>query len=121
MNCYCRYLLGKAADERSLQLFEGAIQHEATILSDDEIILLEFMIRNPWSIGSIDACMGLFFHNHRLRKRMTIAFAILETNPMYFDFFRPRVFGPTYFLNLSVSAVKELFMALTGRIILLFF
>lgn len=121
MNAFCNYLLGKNADENSLRLFEAAIQHEATQLNEKEIRLLEFMLSNRWTIGYIDAAMGIFYHNHRLRKRMTIAFAILETNPLYYDFFKPRQFSSTYIFNLAASAVREAFLALTGRLILFFF
>jgi hypothetical protein len=92
MIVYCKYLTGKSADNQSLSLFERAIQHEETILNDAEIKLLQFIISNTWCIGFIDSALGLFNPKHRLRKRMIIAFAILETSPLYFDFFKPKTF-----------------------------
>lgn len=121
MNCYCHYLLNKNADEQSLALFERAILHEATILTAKEENLLRFMLNNTWSVSLVDAAMGLFSHNHKLRKRMIIAFAILETNPLYFDFFRPQQFSFFYFINLTARGFMQGVKALAGCVILFFF
>lgn len=121
MTIYCRYLTGKSADEQSLSLFQKAIQHEETILADNEVRLLQFMIRNTWSIGLVDSALGLFNSNHRLRKRMIIAFAILETSPLYFDFFKPKTFPRTHLFTLMVKGMQETLQGLAGRLILLFF
>jgi hypothetical protein len=121
MTIYCRYLTGKNPDEQSLSLFERAIQHEETILVDDEIKLLQFMISNTWSIGLIDSALGLFNSGHRLRKRMIIAFAILETSPFYFDFFRPKTFPRIHLFTLIAKGILEGMQGLAGSFILLFF
>lgn len=120
MDGYCRYLLGKEADEQSLNLFTRAIQHEETTPNPDEIKLIEFILKNHWSISLIDAALGVFYPLHRMRKRMIIAFAILETNPMYYDFFRPKQYGRQFLGILIFKATKESIKAVIGRIILLF-
>ena len=121
MTIYCKYLTDKDADEQSLSLFCKAIQHEETILNDTEVRLLQFMIRNTWSIGFIDSALGLFNSGHRLRKRMIIAFAILETSPAYFDFFKPKAFSRFHLLTLMVKGLQEALQGLAGSLILLFF
>lgn len=121
MNCYTNYLLGKNADEQSLSLFERAIKQEATILNSEEEKLLRFMLNNSWSVTLFDAAFGMFLPKHKLRKRMIISFAILETNPLYFDFFEPKQFSAFHFLSLTVRAFFQLLKALAGSIILLFF
>jgi hypothetical protein len=121
INIYCKYLTGKAADEQSLSLFARAIQHEETILNDNEINLLQFMIRNTWSVGLIDSALGLFRPKHRLRKRMIIAFAILETSPVYFDFFKPRAFAKFHLITLAFKGLQEAMQGLAGSVILLFY
>jgi len=121
MTIYCRYLTGKNPDEQSLALFERAIEHEETILVDDEVRLVQFMISNTWSIGFVDSALGLFNPNHRLRKRMIIAFAILETSPLYFDFFKPKTFPRTHLLTLIAKGMQEALQGLAGSLILLFF
>ena len=121
MAVYCKYLTGKNPDEQSISLFERAIQHEETVLVDDEVNLLQFMIRNTWSIGLIDSALCLFNSGHRLRKRMIIAFAILETSPQYFDFFKPKTYGRIHLLTLMAKGMQEALQGLAGGLILLFF
>ena len=121
MNIYCRYLTGLTADEQSLSLFENAIQHEATTLNEKEINLLQFMIGNNWSIGLVDSALGLFNANHRLRKRMIIAFAILETSPHYFDFFKPKAFSRFHLFTLIAKGMQDALQGIAGSFILLFY
>ena len=121
MTVYCKYLTGISADEQSLALFHRAIQHEETILNDEEIKLLQFMIRHPFSVGLIDSALGLFKPKHRLRKRMIIAFAILETSPVYFDYFKPKVFSRLHLITLMGKGLQEALQGLAGSIILLFY
>jgi hypothetical protein len=121
MSVYCKYLTGINADEQSLALFQRAIQHEETILNDEEIKLLQFMIRNPFSVGMVDSALGLFRPKHRLRKRMIIAFAILETSPVYFDYFKPKVFSRLHLITLMGKGLQEGLQGLAGGIILLFY
>jgi hypothetical protein len=121
MSVYCKYLTGINADEQSLALFQRAIQHEETILNDEEIKLLQFMIGNPFSVGMIDSALGLFRPKHRLRKRMIIAFAILETSPVYFDYFKPKVFSRLHLITLIGKGLQEALQGLAGSIILLFY
>ena len=121
MSIYCRYLTGISPDEQCLALFVRAIQHEEAILNDAEVKLLQFMIANTWCIGFIDSALGLFNPKHRLRKRMIIAFAILETSPVYYDFFKPKTFSRLHLITLMVKGFQELLQGLTGSVILLFF
>jgi len=121
IDIYCKYLTGKNADEQSMLLFKRAIQHEETILDEKEIRLLQFMIRNTFNVGLIDSALGLFKPKHKLRKRMIIAFAILETSPLYYDYFKPRIFSRTHLFTLMVKGLQEVLQGLTGGIILLFY
>ena len=119
MSIYCKYLTGMDADEQCLSLFQKAIQHEETTLNDHDLKLLQFTIRNPFTIGLIDSALGLFKPEHPLRKRMVIAFAILETSPVYFEFFRPKVFSGSHLLLLFAKGVQEAFQVVAGSIILI--
>ncbi len=121
INIYCKYLTGKEADEQSLALFQRAIQHEEAILTEKEIRLLQFMIEYSFTIGPIDSALGLFNAKHKLRKRMIIAFAILETSPLYFDYFRPKVFSRTHLFTLMLKGLQEALQGVAGSIILLFY
>ena len=121
MSVYCRYLMGKDADEQSLNLFAQAVRHQEVKLSENEQKLLHFLLHQPWSVSCIDAALGLFKPHHVLRRRMIIAFAILETNPLYYDFFRPRVIDRSHLAVLISKSIMEVMRATAGRFILLFF
>ena len=121
MSIYCRYLTGLNADEQCITLFERTIQHEEAILNEAEVKLLQFMIANTWCIGFIDSALGLFNPKHRLRKLMILAFAILETSPVYYDFFKPKTFSRLHLITLMAEGLLELGQGLTGSLILLFF
>jgi hypothetical protein len=118
MSIYCKYLTGLNADEQCLALFYRAIQHEETVLNDSEIKLLQLIIRNPSAMGLIDSALGMFDPGHPLRKRMVIAFAILETSPVYFEFFKPKVFSRWHIFTLIAKGIQEAFQAVAGSIIL---
>lgn len=118
MNGYTNYLIGTNADEQSLLLFEKASHQPSMQLSEREKKLLHFVLQHKWGMGCVDAAMGIFTPKHPIRKRMITAFAILETNPMYFSFFKPRSFHLFYFFILSAKAILHVVKALTGRIIL---
>jgi len=119
MGIYCKYLTGLDADEQCLLLFYRAIQHEETVLNDAEIKKLQFIIRNPGSMGLIDSALGMFNPEHALRKRMVIAFAILETSPVYYEFFKPKTFSRGHIFTLFAKGIQEAFQAIAGSIILI--
>ena len=121
ISIYCKYLTGQEVDEQSRALFQRAIQHEETVLNEKELRLLQFIIRNPFTIGLIDSSLGLFRPKHRLRKRMIIGFAILETSPLYFNYFRPRVFSRAHLLTLMAKGLQEALQGIAGSFILLFY
>lgn len=120
MQCYCNYLLGKEADEHSLGLFEKAAKQDTMQLLPADEKLLNFVIENTWALGMVDAALGLFYPKHVLRRRLITAFAILETNPLYFSFFKPKQFSSIYLFQLSGAAMVEGIKAIAGRIILFF-
>ena len=119
MSIYCKYLTGKEADSQSIALFQRAIKHEEVKLDEPSIKLLQFIIRNQFTIGSIDSALGLFQPSHPLRKRMVIAFAILETSPVYFDFFRPKAFSRFHIFTLAAKAALEALQGIAGSLILM--
>ncbi len=116
MQCYCQYLLQKDADEQSIRLYEIAAKQIQ--LSNKEEKLLSFVLNNTWSIGCIDAALALFFPKHILRRRLITAFAILETNPLYFSHFKPKQFSVSQLFVLAAAAVSEGCKAIIGLIII---
>lgn len=52
--------------------------------------LLAFAARHPWSVGPLDAATGLLRRESRLRARLLVMAAVLETTPRFADDFLPR-------------------------------
>ena len=118
MDLYCRYLTGRPANAISQELFARAVGLELVTLASREESARQFILRNPWSIGPVDAAMGFFLPKHGLRRRMILGFAILEANADFFETFRPRSFSRAHLLSLACRGVAELFKSVIGRIIL---
>lgn len=119
MKLYCRYITGLEADAHSVNLFAHAIAQHKADLTTSEAALLQVMLQYPRSIPFIDAALGLFYAEHILRKRMIVAFAILETNPAYYSFFQPRQYSPLYILRLGIMGVLQVIKALIGKLIMM--
>ncbi len=118
MDLYCRYLTGNLADALSQALFPRGVDRGLVQLGSGEEKVRQFILRNPWSVGSIDAALGLFVPKHGLRRRMILAFAILEANPYFFEAFRPKSYSHAHVLTLACRGMAELFKSVIGRIIL---
>lgn len=118
MDLYCRYLTGRPADALSQELFGHAVNLGLVKLESGEERARQLILRNPWSVGPVDAALGFFLPKHGLRRRMILAFAILEANPDYFENFRPRSFSVAHAPVLACRGAVELFKAFIGRIIL---
>ena len=121
MDIYCQYLVGQKADEHSLLIFERAILQHKADLSAAEQQLLQFMINHTWTVGLVDAAVGMFHPNHILRKRMVIAFAILETNPLYYNFFCPKQYSVLHLPVLGLKGLGQLVQALGGKLLMMAF
>lgn len=55
--------------------------------------LLDFAVRHPWSVGPLDAATALVRPASRLRARLLVMAAVLETTPDFADAFLPRPAG----------------------------
>ena len=118
MELYCRDLTGQPADGHALTLFTRAVELGIAPLDDRGEKLLRFLFRNEWSLGCVDAALGVFLPRHELRRRMMLAFAILETNPGCFEVFRPRLLSRFHVLTLGLKGALELGKAVIGRVLL---
>jgi len=79
-----------------------------------DAMLLEFVRRYPWSVGPLDAATGLLRRGSRLRARLLVMSAVLETTPAFADEFLPRTAGRgTVFGRLVVIGCAAL-----GRVVL---
>jgi hypothetical protein len=68
-----------------------------------EASLVAFVRRHPWSIGFLDAAAALLQPSGRLRGKVLVMSAVLETSPTFADEFLPRT-KPRGSLVLHVAA-----------------
>jgi len=118
MKQYIRYITGRTATEHSLQQFSKANLQPSFALNPEEEYQLRQVLPYPILIPLIDCATGLFLPNHFLRKRMTLAFAIIETDTAYVDLFMPRPFRIYGFAQLAFRGTTAVFKAIIGRIVL---
>jgi hypothetical protein len=118
MRQYIRYITGRKPSEHALQLFVRANEQPTFILDHEEENQLRQILPHPILIPLIDCATGLFLPNHFLRKRMTLAFAIIETDTAYVDLFMPRPFRIYGFAQLAFRGTTAVFKAIIGRLVL---
>lgn len=82
-----RYVLGRAIDQRSADLYVRAAQ-SLGYSGDDAVV--RFVLQVPWSLWPFDALLALLRPDALLRKKLLLMAAILETQPQYGDDFLPR-------------------------------
>jgi len=81
---------------------------------DRDRALLAFVRRHPWSVGALDAATALVAPQSRLRQRLLIMAALLETTPEGAAEFLPREAG----LGRLVLALPAIGLAAVGRVVL---
>lgn len=118
MQHYIRYITGRKASDHAIQLFIKANREATFVLTEYEIEQIRKIVPHPILLPLIDCATGLFLPNHFFRKRMTLAFAIIETDPTYIDLFMPRPFRIYGFAQLAFRGTTAVFKAIIGRWIL---
>jgi hypothetical protein len=117
-----RYLLGgKSPNSKSISLYISAMTlRPASAIGRDEKIL-EFILKNPRSIGMIDGALAFSKKKSIVRRKILFMSAILETQPEYANIFLPQ--ERSWFYNIYIFWVgfRAVMKAMAGKMILLFF
>jgi hypothetical protein len=80
--------------------------------------LLAFVGRHPWSVGCLDAAAAVVARNSRLRQRLLVMAAVLETTPEGAAEFLPRDSGVgTLLLRLPVIGLAAGCRLLAGLVL----
>jgi hypothetical protein len=88
---FARYLLRTAPPPDTIERYCEAIPRLFPSLGTErDRALLAFVRRHPWSIGCLDAAAALVARNDRLRQRLLVMAALLETTPEGATEFLPR-------------------------------
>lgn len=105
-----KYLLGKVPNEKSIALYEKAMEELRISPVRNEERLLRFMLKNPGSVKWIDSALAMFRKESQIRKRMLVMCAILETQPEYVELFLPKRTNMIYILWVGACAVFRSFV-----------
>jgi hypothetical protein len=88
---FARYLVRNAAPADVVERYRDAV---ARLFPDPDgprdRALLSFVRRHPWSVGCLDAAAALVARDSRLRQRLLVMAALLETTPEGAAEFLPR-------------------------------
>jgi hypothetical protein len=88
---FARYLLREPAPAEALRRYHEAVERLfPDAASPRDRALLGFVTRHPWSVGALDAAAALLAPKSRLRQRLLLMAALLETTPEGAGEFLPR-------------------------------
>ena len=111
-----RYLVGRFP---SAELVERYCAANAAIFTEaagpEDLALVGFVRRHPWSVSLLDASSGLLWPGNLLRNKILLMAAILETSPEFADEFLPRDARPLgLFVGLVVHGTLAVARAVLG-------
>lgn len=117
---FARYLVRAAAPAAVAERYRDAV---ARLFPDPDgprdRALLAFVRRHPWSVGCLDAAAALVARDSRLRQRLLVMAALLETTPEGAAEFLPREPGwGTLALRLPLIGLGAAGRALLGLVLL---
>lgn len=116
-----RYLLdGQTPNEKSISLYETAMQIRPITIESEEKIL-RFILKNPSTIGMVDSAFAFSKKKSAVRRKILFMSAILETQPAYAELFLPQERNWTYTIYILWVGFRAVLKAVAGRFLLLFF
>jgi hypothetical protein len=117
---FARYLVRTAPPAGAVERYADAV---ARLFPEPDAArdraLLAFVRRHPWSVGCLDAATALVARDSRLRQRLLVMAAVLETTPEGAEEFLPRDAGRAAMaLRLPAIGLAALGRALIGLALL---
>ena len=86
-NLIFNYLNENSVTNFNKEKYQKGIEVLSLELSDLDHKILNFVLKNNWSIGIVDCGLSLFLKNSNLKKRFLLATAIVESSTATFDNF----------------------------------
>jgi len=108
---FTRYLVGRPPTPELVARYReaNAVLFAAPVDPVDAAVV-DFVRRHPWSVGLLDAAVGLRRPGSLLRNKILVMAAILETSPAFADEFLTRPVHPVL-LVLRTAALGTLAVA----------
>jgi hypothetical protein len=115
---FTRYLIGKEADEQTIQLYISAHKKLDIGITEKEARRIKFLLGTPSFIGMADSALALSNSESGIRKKIYILFSILESRPEFAKYFLPKE-QKMPVLSIIGSGVRASWNALWGTILLI--
>lgn len=110
------YLVGSQPSKKLIDRYVEAIKNSSSQVSHKDQKLLTYLVRNPWSIGIIDAALPFYRPHSEVRRRIYVMLAILEASPSYTEKFLPVQRNPLYFFYIAWVGFKAAVKMLVGSV-----
>jgi hypothetical protein len=114
---FTRYLVNHPANDLMQSIFAKLASANFAALSSKDDKFLKFALKHSWSIPYIDAYLVIFEPDSELRRRIYIAFAVLECIPAYASYFLPQERPPLYIVVIFLKGIRAIFRLAVGIIL----
>ncbi len=114
---FSRYLIKALPGASAKGLYARRLRAGAGKVSAHDRKLLAFVLKHPWSLGLIDGGLALLDPQSEVRKRIYVMFAVLETQPEFWQDFLPASRNPFYIFSVAAFGLRAIFRALAGCIL----
>lgn len=117
VSIFTYYLIRRVPSNATITLYNKAVRQGDKLSSRDER-LLRFILRHPRLLPSIDAGLALIHPHSEIRRRLYVLFAILESTPIYADYFLPINRNVFYILIAAGIGIRAIWRAIIGVVII---
>ena len=99
-----KYLIGKECTEEIATYYAEALGKHNALLNDSEQKTWDRMLRSGLYLKLVDSGLAIRHPQSSLRKRIFIMLALMETSPLYTEFFLPQERSLMYIIPLGFRA-----------------
>jgi len=113
-----KYLLKILPSDLAKILYVKAIHSTVTPIHTNDKKLLQFILRNNWSIGLVDSGLALLNPTSEIRRRIYVLYAILESMPEYHSRFLPKQRSPFYLFTIAFAGIRAVTKGIVGSLLI---
>jgi len=110
------YLVGEHAGQREKRIYAEAMEKLRLCPNASETALWDSMLASTRRMAWADAGLALLRPDNKLRQKLFIMLAILETSPDYARYFLSRPVPPRLHLSLVGAGIRSVFRGIAGVI-----
>ncbi|MCF8296503.1 MAG: hypothetical protein K9J13_03070 [Saprospiraceae bacterium] len=114
---YCKYLIGKKPNSKTISLFEDAMKKLDFQADKKDRKIENFVYKFPFILPTIDGGLALIRKNSIVRKKAFTMLAILETIPEYSDKFLSKKHSIWYFFIIAFIGIRSVLRGVLGVVL----